>query len=132
MRMLRQFPPLSLAIPPPVHVRFLPQSTSSTSPHSQPFCNILAIASDGLIQTTSLSPSLDPILESVQAFSSSLSAGNSVDPSLPDDSVTVVCASSSGHLLCVGSAQGVISLHSNRHEPNLKVNQVCFSLSLSP
>lgn len=121
MRMLRQITHLALAIPPPCYVKFLPK----TKDHGMD-CGVLAVSSNGYIQTVSLTPSHDPIMESLNIQYATLN--NSETESLQnEDVVTGVDISSNGHVIGVGSLFGVVSIHASislSNSTGLRVNKV--------
>jgi hypothetical protein len=107
MRMLRQVAPLTLAIPPPSYVKFLPKVASS-------WLNVLAVSPNGYIQTLSLNGAYEPLMDTLQIQYATM--GNPpADPMLSNqtDEVTVVNTSSNGHFIAVGSQAGVVSLHAS-------------------
>lgn len=123
--MLRQIAPLALAIPPPCYVKFLPPQYEHDTNH-----NVLAVSPNGYIQTLSLSPTFEPMMETLQIQYATLS--NSSDETVAihqqtNDEVSVVTTSTSGQLIAVGSMVGVVSLHAyiQSDDPmNIVVNKV--------
>lgn len=119
--MLRQITHLALAIPAPCYVKFMPKTETLDMD-----CGVLAVSPNGYIQTISLTPSYEPIMESLNIQYATLS--NPQDESLPgEDVVTAVDISSSGKVIAVGSLVGVVSLHAsvcNSDPAGVRLNEV--------
>jgi hypothetical protein len=123
MRMLRQIAHLALAIPPPCFVKFLPRNDDLDLN-----LGVLAVSPNGYIQSVFLTPSYEPIMETLQIQYATLN--NPQEETVPlseTDEVAVVNVSSNGQLIGVGSVMGVLSLHASilPEEPaTVQVNQV--------
>lgn len=121
--MLRQIAPLALAIPPPSYIKFLPPQYEHDTNH-----HILAVSSNGYIQTLSLNPTFEPMMETLQIQYATLGdSSNDTTHTQTSDEVSVVTSSSSGQLIAAGSMVGVISLHAYIHSDdpmNIIINKV--------
>jgi hypothetical protein len=124
MRMLRQVAHLALAIPPPCYVKFLPRNEDLDLN-----IGVLAVSPNGYIQTVCLTPTYEPIMETLQIQYATLS--NSQEDTVPlveADEVSAVNVSPNGQLIGVGSVMGVLSIHASISSPEetavVQVNQV--------
>jgi hypothetical protein len=116
---------LALAIPPPCYVKFLPKNHEL-----DPDTAVLAVSSNGYVQTLSLDAAYEPIMDTLHIQYATLSNPPQDGTTIvtPEDEVTAVDVSSNGQLIGVGSLVGVVSLHASistlEESPTIQVNKV--------